>query len=75
MIKIKVSADDLNAWANLLTVAAPLGQAVVEVLLHHAMATLDDAGYTALEARWSEDAARAAANAGIVPSADATSEP
>jgi hypothetical protein len=68
-MKINITADQLNAWAALITAAAPLGQDLVDLILNHAKVTLTDADYAELEARWAEDAARAAQNAGIVPPA------
>lgn len=66
-MKINIDAATLNAWAALLTAAAPLGADLVALIRDRAKQVMTDADYAALEARWAEDAARAAHNAGIDP--------
>ena len=55
----------IEVWLKVIADAEAIGQPLIDVIKDHAKATLSDVEYGALETAWSEDAARAKANAGL----------
>ena len=56
---------DLNAYIQLLMIAASLGATLVSAIKDHAKKELTEADFALLEARWQDLADRTARNAGL----------
>ena len=67
MPQIILDAATLNAWVALLTIAERLGRDLYLLLMERAQTEMTPESWATLQARWNEDAVRAARNAGLDP--------